>query len=132
MELCSTFQFFQCSDDVAGKKLLKADFQIVCWEEQHLKMVAFTAVPALFLYVLGIPAILFFFLWYNRERLDEDLVRMRLGFLYSNYTKKGYAWEIVVFLRSVIARDARLSSGTHRPCNLGAEACCLCRPHCSL
>ena len=54
----TVFQFYQCTDEIAGKSLLIADASIVCFEEEHLRLTYSLAVPAIFFYVVGIPGTL--------------------------------------------------------------------------
>lgn len=52
----TTFSFFKCSKDIAGKQFLDADMDIECWTQPHYTTLYTLALPSLFLYVLGIPA----------------------------------------------------------------------------
>ena len=54
----TVFQFYQCTDEIAGKSLLIADASIVCFEEEHWKLKYSLAVPAIIFYVVGIPGTL--------------------------------------------------------------------------
>ena len=94
-----TFQFLQCTDEVAGRQLLVADYGIVCWQERHWTMIFMAGLPAFFVYVCGIPLGLGYLLWSNRDYLHDKRIRQRLGFLYSNYKQSCYVWEIVVICR---------------------------------
>ena len=46
--------------------------------------------------VLGIPALFFFLLYFNRHRLDQPEVANKLGFLYQAYNLQIWWFEVVV------------------------------------
>ena len=75
------FKFFQCGAVVGGRSLLVADASIVCGSEEHVWWTSVIAGPALVLYVLGIPALLFGLMWRNAATLEQEGTRERLGFL---------------------------------------------------
>lgn len=93
------FEFFHCSEDIEGKRLLRADSSIFCYEPSHLLMIGGLAMPAGVLYVIGIPVSIVFTLWMNRNNLAEEHTRVTLGFIYSNYTLNAFLWEAVVMAR---------------------------------
>ena len=92
---------------------------VVCASEHHRALLLWIGAPALFLYVLGVPAAAFFLLFKNREKLDSPRTRERLGFLYSNYEPEYFYWELMVVMRLVafagisvmFAGDAHLQAG---------------------
>eukprot|EP00948_MAST-09A_sp_MAST-9A-sp1_P000837 g837.t1 len=93
--------FFQCTKPVIGKTYLIADVDIQCRSSTHLTLVLTLGVPALIVYTLGIPAVAGINLYMNRDNLDDVNTRKTFGFLYSNYEKKYYFWELIIILRLV-------------------------------
>ena len=52
------FEFFMCSEPIAGKQLLVQDASVFCWESEHWNMLTYIGLPPTILYVIGIPATL--------------------------------------------------------------------------
>ena len=86
------FRFFHCSNDIAGRTLLRADASIVCWSPDHFDAIWNTAMPAIVIYVIGIPATLLFLLVSNRNVLEDTETKKYLGFAYANYRSGMYFW----------------------------------------
>ena len=66
------FQMWKCQEiDGIEQSLLVQDFSISCYEGAHVTY-SFLAVTFLFVYVLGIPLIMFALLWRNRKHLFDE------------------------------------------------------------
>jgi hypothetical protein len=66
------FQMWKCQEiDGIEQSLLVQDFSISCHEGEHVTY-TFLAVTFLFVYVLGIPLIMFALLWRNRKHLFDE------------------------------------------------------------
>ncbi|CAD8149947.1 unnamed protein product [Paramecium octaurelia] len=63
--------------------------------ENHFYWVLCFCFPFFIIIAFIIPLILFTFLFQNRKDLDNNETRMNWGFLYNEYKKSGYFWEIV-------------------------------------
>jgi hypothetical protein len=70
----------------------------------------FLGIPALIVYVFGIPAFALTVLYNRRFRLGTPMVRSMIGFLYNGYKiydpkhpkeRTAFFWEIVVILRKI-------------------------------
>eukprot|EP00948_MAST-09A_sp_MAST-9A-sp1_P004214 g4214.t1 len=93
--------FFQCIPvQQLGKSFLAADIDITCGSPEHDSMLTSLAIPALLLYIIGIPLTAVILLFKNRHNLDEEETRETLGFLYANYHIP--YWEVVVIGRLVM------------------------------
>eukprot|EP00948_MAST-09A_sp_MAST-9A-sp1_P003899 g3899.t1 len=93
--------FFQCTKPVMDKTYLIADVDVQCRSSTHLALVFMLGIPALVLYIIGIPAVAGMNLYTNRHNLGLTETRKTFGFLYSNYEEKYYFWELVIILRLV-------------------------------
>jgi len=51
--------------------------------------------PLLIFWILIIPSLIFGSLYKNRDKLDTPVVRYSLGFLYNEYRKDIYYWEML-------------------------------------
>lgn len=51
--------------------------------------------PLIILWIFIIPSLIFGSLYKNRNRLDVPVVRYSLGFLYNEYRKEIYYWEML-------------------------------------
>eukprot|EP00948_MAST-09A_sp_MAST-9A-sp1_P000705 g705.t1 len=93
--------FFQCIPvQQLGKSFLAADIDITCGSPEHDSMLTSLAIPALLLYIIGIPLTAVILLFKNRHNLDEEETRETLGFLYANYHIP--YWEVVIIGRLVV------------------------------
>eukprot|EP00948_MAST-09A_sp_MAST-9A-sp1_P001695 g1695.t1 len=130
--------FFQCTKPVLDKTFLVADVDVQCGQSTHLALVFTLGVPALVLYILGIPAAAGINLYINRHNLDDPEIRQTFGFLYANYGEKCYFWELIIVLRLVaMATVSVLFDGNAQmQATLGAQVLFLaifmhmmCRPY---
>lgn len=62
-------------------------------------MVLTTAVPAIAVYLAGIPIGVLVLLTCNRRHLQTAFFQRKYGFLYANYHIRAYYWEVVVMAR---------------------------------
>jgi len=51
--------------------------------------------PMLFAFAIFVPIYFFFGLYSNFKKLDEKKVRLQWGYLYNEYTKSAYFWEVI-------------------------------------
>ncbi|CAK69886.1 unnamed protein product (macronuclear) [Paramecium tetraurelia] len=63
--------------------------------ESHFNWILCFCFPFFILIAFVIPLAFFMILFYNRNDLDSNETRMNWGFLYNEYKKSGYFWEIV-------------------------------------
>lgn len=83
----------------SGKSLLESDMDVECWSDEHWSAVGGMAIPAFFFFVLLIPFVGLILVLGYRGRLNEEIVKDRVGFLYSSYEPKYYFWEVVIVMR---------------------------------
>ena len=103
--LCrKVFLLFTCRrvDDVSR---LLADLEIECGNGSQLVWMLGLGLPALIVYVTGIPAAALGLLRKSRDELDEEREKGRLGFLYLGFRRECYYWEVVIMARKVSCAD---------------------------
>ena len=79
----TSLSIFACSTPVLGKSFLLADSNIICGSAEHNALLPLFVIP-LGVYGLGIPIAIATLLYLNKDCLDLEITRRRLGFIYSN------------------------------------------------
>ena len=106
------FTMFKCKTipGVAGQ-FLAEDFRERCGEGEHV-LYQTLAATFLCLYVLGIPAGMFFLLWYNKKHLHDKsskhhvLIANALGGMYSGYEPSYWWFEIFLLFNKTLMVSA--------------------------
>jgi hypothetical protein len=57
----------------------------------------------MFIWGLGIPAIIYGLMEKLKNGLDTQKAKIRYGFLYKGYKKDNFYWEIVIMYRKIIS-----------------------------
>ena len=86
------FQYFDCND-LAGKPLLRADYDIECWTAAHTSFMPAVLV-VLIGYVIALPGVISFYLWYNREDLYSTSIFQTVGWLYDPFVRGAEFWQV--------------------------------------
>ena len=68
---------------------------------QHLKWALIGGIPGLLFWVIGIPFVAFILLHEEKQKLLNEDIRLKYGFLYNGYKLKSYYWEVVIMYRKV-------------------------------
>lgn len=84
---------------LGDKSFLAADMSEPCYEGKHYVFLIIFGVMQIFFYVVGLPLLVWYFLWKNRARLDDYVVKLRWGLFYRGYRRQRYYWEVLVMLR---------------------------------
>ena len=73
------------------------NMQQACWEGWHRSWALGLGLPTMILSLFGVPLGIWFALWYRRPQVatGQNGYITSLGFLYHNYRKKRYYWEVV-------------------------------------
>jgi hypothetical protein len=66
---------------------------------RHLTYVIFVGITQIILYAIGLPVLVFVFLWRHRNELNKPVVKFRYGLFFAGFRPKKYYWECVVALR---------------------------------
>ena len=84
-----------CTNDT----FLFFSFEERCYVGRHLTYVIFVGITQIILYAIGLPVLVFVFLWRHRDELDKPVVKFRYGLFFAGFRPKKYYWECVVALR---------------------------------
>ena len=74
---------------------------MLCFKGDHILWATIGGIPSLLLLALGIPFFAFVLLEEQKERLTNQEVKSKFGFLYNGYKLKNYYWESVIMYRKV-------------------------------
>jgi len=96
------FKLYRC-EWIYDKYYLAEDLQIVCFEGTHLYM-AIAGAAGFVLYVVGIPAAMFWLVYKHRDNLDDEQTQGRYGFLYTQYDAAGGKWdfEFLIIMHKIV------------------------------
>lgn len=96
----TTLKFFTCSrETLAGFKLLEADFNIICWSDEHWAWAMTLGLLMVSLYLVGIPAISFLIL--KKNVAGNTKYKDVFAFMFQGFREKRYYWEIVIMIRKL-------------------------------
>ena len=74
-------------------------FEEPCFADRHLSFALAVGVTQIMLYAIGLPMIVYIFLWRHRGELDKPVVKFRYGLFFAGFRQERYYWECVVALR---------------------------------
>lgn len=97
----SLFSMFSCTQVSEGKYWLTKDMALPCWDSRHLQYVYLVGIPAVVVWVFGVPLICLAILYKYRRQQDEVWIKMRYGFLITGYQRKTYYWEFIILFRKI-------------------------------
>ena len=66
---------------------------------RHLSFAVAVGVTQIILYAIGLPLVVYIFLWRHRGELDKPVVKFRYGLFFAGFRQERYYWECVVALR---------------------------------
>ena len=67
--------------------------------DRHLFFAVAVGITQIVLYAIGLPFVVYVFLWRHRGELDKPVVKFRYGLFFAGFRQKRYYWECVVALR---------------------------------
>ncbi|EAS04602.2 transmembrane protein, putative (macronuclear) [Tetrahymena thermophila SB210] len=80
---------------ISGILYIKSNVSEICYTGQHIKYILLFILPTLALWVFLVPLYLFRSMYKNREKLNKIDMQYKFGFLYTEYKKNSYFWELV-------------------------------------
>jgi hypothetical protein len=95
------FNIFTCME-IDGQTYLLQQLDVKCWDYTHVFYIVTCAVPAIIVWVLGIPAICLGYLVKNKKNLTNIIIRIRLGFLFNGYRPRAFYWEFIILYRKIV------------------------------
>merc|ERR1711865_319190 len=110
------FQMFKCSSfDGVAFDVLEADPSMVCYGDDHRVYLTLSFV-FIFIYVIGVPLIMFVVLWKNKKNLyvlegteateRQKEVEFEFGSMYTQYEPKYWYFEIIIIIHKCIMTGA--------------------------
>ena len=79
--------------------ILFHSYEEPCFVGTHLRMILAVGIAQVLLFALGLPLLVYIFLFRHRHELDKPVVKFRYGLFFSGFRKERYYWEIIVALR---------------------------------
>ena len=123
-QICSTAQSDSC------QYFLRADFTVQCFTDKYNRYMI--AVYSLLALVMAVPGVILFLLWkYHHKKIFAQTqgqsyqgkeISIGLSFLYENYTRRCWFWEIIELLRKVWMTSTLFLLGAETRSHLGAAA----------
>ena len=92
------FSVFDCRS-IDGIRHLYSNMDIVCYTGGHQVYALAVGLPGLFLWVLGVPLLVYIKMKGLKDQLGTEDARQKYGFLFNGYRKNAYYWEVVNMLR---------------------------------
>lgn len=91
----TVFGMFSCMKIEDTYYLIK-DFDIVCWESEHKRLLMRFTIPSAIIWVFGYPLVVFLILFKKRKNLNETDVLTKFGIFYIGFTDKHFYWQVIV------------------------------------
>jgi len=98
-------QFFfalSCREIEPGERWLSKNYDIKCWEGDHLFYVLVVILPSVIVWGMGLPCVFLGMLYKNRDVLHKFGMKAKYGFLYIGYEPQAFFWEFVILYRKVL------------------------------
>ena len=86
---------------IEGENRMVVDLSVRCFRHTHWMYSMYFGIPAIVLWILGIPFLSLAILYKHRKKLDDQRVTEMFSFLYFGYAKNRYYWEVVIMYRKV-------------------------------
>jgi len=83
------------------ERRLLGDLDVCCYDPRALAYMFGLGLPGMLIYAVGIPCLAAVAIYWQRNNLNDPIVRATLGFLYAGYRESSWFWESVVMLRKV-------------------------------
>ncbi|CAD8214829.1 unnamed protein product [Paramecium octaurelia] len=81
--------------EISGYKWIQSNVSQRYDTSYHEQWMLRLCFPLLFIFAIFIPIYFFYGLYHNSEKLDQKKVRLQWGYLYNEYTKSAYFWEVI-------------------------------------
>ncbi|EAR87180.2 transmembrane protein, putative (macronuclear) [Tetrahymena thermophila SB210] len=80
---------------VGDTNYILSNVSFVCYSREHQFYILALIIPMLLLWVFIIPAIFFFLLRRNKDKLESSEIKLKYGFLYKEYQNYAFYWEFI-------------------------------------
>ncbi|CAD8124667.1 unnamed protein product [Paramecium sonneborni] len=81
--------------NISGFKWIQANVSQRYDSAYHTKWIFQFCLPFILLFAIVIPSFFFFGLYSNKEKLEKKNIRLLWGYLYNEYKKEAYFWELI-------------------------------------
>lgn len=86
------FQYFHCHN-IAGKKLLRADYDIKCTSTEYYAFLPLV-LAVLLSYTIALPLVISSYLYRHRNKLYTTETHQRIGWLYDPFVRGAEFWQV--------------------------------------
>eukprot|EP00347_Sterkiella_histriomuscorum_P011816 403370990 len=97
-----TSSLYFCMELDKNEQWLQTDLEIRCWSGSHLKWSLGIGLPAIILWVVGLPVMGFLYLRRNQQQLDDPIFFGKYKMIYQGLKRKYFYWEFANILRKVL------------------------------
>lgn len=98
----SAFSVYNCMYIEDEGYYLVNDLEIECFDDTHTFYIIVLATPTVITWVLGVPAVVLFFLSKRKNNLDSLNNRIKFGFIFNGFHKRTFYWEFLILYRKII------------------------------
>ena len=110
------------------RSYLRSDYSVECFTDTYDKFAVLAFI--MLSYVVGFPLVTLFLLWkYHPKETENDLgdreeneIQAGLSFLYENYSKNCWFWEVLELARKIILTSVLVLIGGESRTNIGVTA----------
>ena len=95
----NNFSPFACMQLESTHYYMIPDMSIECWTPSHNRIIYGTALPCLIIWVIALPAFVFFLML---RKPGQCAVDIRFSFLAKGYTARFQTWELMILSRKVL------------------------------
>ena len=78
------------------------DFDVKCYQSDHIRLMAIIGIPCLVIFVVGMPAMLLAILVWRKGKLRSSSWYAAYGFLHEPYREGFQFWEVIVLIRKAL------------------------------
>jgi len=99
-------EIFDCTESTL-RTTMDSNPELTCWTTEEHQNLIFMAIIFSFIYVLGIPLLFLYVLYFKVERPNHRHKReekARYGYMYQKYTYKCWYWEVVLMFRKLFVK----------------------------
>jgi len=98
----ANFALFSCTEIMPDELWLNDNLDIQCYAAKHSFYAAVVALPALLVWGVGVPTMILVYLCKKKRELDNLMMKLKYGFLFSGFRKSKFYWEFVIMYRKII------------------------------
>ena len=112
----NSFSMLQCMNlyrEDTPVLYLVPDYDVKCWEGDHLLWTFALVVPCLVLWVVALPILMISILVRNKNALKTEEMAKKYSFIYNGYRTEKCYWEFSILIRKIILISVVIFGGLH-------------------